>query len=91
MSSGCEKALSRVAYEICEDFAKHGIKYAEVRYCPQLFANSEEKPVYAMEKGNFTPRDVVKTVNEALARGKKDFGVTVNSILCIMTHSPGTP
>lgn len=61
----------------------------EVRYCPELFANSSDKREYAVEKGTLTPREVVKTINKALARGKKDFGVTVKTILCIMTHIPG--
>ena len=87
--SGCAKALERISYERVEDCAKHNIKYAEVRYCPQLFANTGTEIEYCTEKGTLTPRDVVRTINKGLARGMKEFGVTVKSILCIMTHIPG--
>ncbi|WAR15795.1 ADA-like protein [Mya arenaria] len=86
--SGYKNAVSRIAYELCEDCAKHRIRYMEVRYCPQLFANSDVTNEYVGEPGTFTPRDVVVTVNEALARGMKDYDVTVKTILCCMTHKP---
>ncbi|XP_052240483.1 adenosine deaminase-like isoform X2 [Dreissena polymorpha] len=85
--TGCRKAVSRIAYERCEDAAKHSIRYMEIRYSPHLFANTVDNG-YATEKGDLTPRDVVLAVNEALERGMKDFGVTVRSILCCMTHQP---
>ena len=30
-------------------------------------------------------------INEGLARGMKDFGIKVYTILCCMTHRPGIP
>ncbi|KAL4218106.1 hypothetical protein ACF0H5_022842 [Mactra antiquata] len=86
--SGYKNAVSRIAYEICEDCAKHKIKYMEVRYSPHLFASSVTDPEFEQTPGSFTPRDVVQTVNEGLARGMKEFDVKVNSILCCMTNRP---
>lgn len=86
--TGSSSALTRVAYEFCEDSAKHSIKYTEVRYCPHLFSNSVDNPENAKVKGEFTPRDAVVAINEGLARGMKDFGIKVYTILCCMTHRP---
>lgn len=86
--AGCPKAIDRIAYEFCEDCFKHNIKYVETRYCPHLLANTADKPEYAIEKGNVSPRDVVSIVCSALERGSRDFGITVKSILCGMTHRP---
>lgn len=86
--SGYKKAVERIAYELCEDCAKHKIKYMEVRYSPHLLSNSLKDPAFTTTPGTFTPHDVVETVNEALARGMRDFDVKVNTILCCMTHRP---
>lgn len=86
---GSKSALSRIAYEFCEDSAKQNIRYSEVRYCPHLLSDSVDNPEYAKVKGNFTPRDAVVAINEGLSKGMKDFGVKVYSILCCMTHRPG--
>ncbi|KAL3888015.1 hypothetical protein ACJMK2_000399 [Sinanodonta woodiana] len=86
--AGSREAVYRIAYEFCEDSAKEKAKYVEVRYCPHLLANSIEKLDFALERGNYTPRDVVLTVNEALEAGSRDFNISVKSILCCMTHRP---
>ncbi|XP_069106458.1 adenosine deaminase-like [Argopecten irradians] len=86
--AGDKEAVSRIAYEFCEDCSKSGIRYVEVRYNPHLLSNTLDKPDFARERGNFSPRDVVETVCDALERGSRDFNVTVNSILCCMTHRP---
>lgn len=62
----------------------------EVRYCPELLANSSENPAFAKTRGTLTPRDVVLAVNRGLAEGMRKYRVTVKTILCIMTHIPGT-
>ena len=87
--SGSKLALERIAYEFCEDCAGQNIKYAEVRYSPQLFADSVDGAEYSKSKGQFTPRDAVLAINEGLARGMQEFGIKVYSILCCMTHRPG--
>lgn len=86
--TGSKAALKRIAYELCEDCAKQNIRYTEVRYSPHLFANTDEDTEFSVEKGKFTPRDAVVAVNKGLAKGMKDFGVKVNTILCCMTHRP---
>ncbi|ESP02650.1 hypothetical protein LOTGIDRAFT_138054, partial [Lottia gigantea] len=86
--AGSREAVYQLAYEFCEDCAKHKIKYVEARYSPHLLANSCEKPFYSLERGSFTPREVVTTVNEAFEKGSQDFNVDVKSILCcIRTNS----
>ncbi|XP_054723023.1 adenosine deaminase-like, partial [Uloborus diversus] len=65
------KAIERIAYEFCEDAAKENILYAEPRYSPHLLSSC-----------SVTAKDVVKAVNKGLARGSKDFGVHVRTILC---------
>lgn len=86
--AGSKSALSRIAYEFCEDSARQNIRYTEVRYCPHLFSDSIDNPDYATGKGHFTPRDAIEAVHEGLEKGMKDFGIKVYSILCCMTHRP---
>ncbi|PVD32501.1 hypothetical protein C0Q70_07940 [Pomacea canaliculata] len=67
----------RVAYELCEDAAKAGIHYMEVRYSPHFLSNSLGVKTYAPTcDGVFSPHEVVKTVNKAFACGSEDFGIT---------------
>lgn len=86
--TGSKAALKRIAYEFCEDCARQNIKYTEVRYSPHLFANTGDDPEFSVVVGRFTPRDAVVAVNKGLAKGMKDFGIKVNTILCCMTHRP---
>ena len=86
---GSRDALRRIAYEFCEDCAEHGIKYVETRYAPHLFANNSEKPIFAPDKGDLSPREVVSTICQALQKGSRDFNITAKSILCCMEHTPG--
>lgn len=86
--SGYKRAVERITYELCEDCAKHRIKYMEVRYSPHLLCNTLTDPEFAQTPGTFTPRDVVETVNNTLQKGMKDFGVKINTILCCMTNRP---
>lgn len=88
--SGCCNGVYRVAYELCEDAAKAGIHYMEVRYSPHFLSNSLGVKTYAPTcDGVFSPHEVVKTVNKAFACGSEDFGITVKSILCCIRHHPG--
>ena len=87
---GYHEGVYRVAYEFCEDAAKQGIIYSEVRYSPHFLSNSLGVQTYAdITDGNYSPRDVVRSVNQALAAGAKQFGITVKSILCCIRHHPG--
>ena len=80
-----------MAYEFCEDSAKQGIVYSEVRYCPHVLANklsNAEEPAYT-KPGTLTTEDVMSIICDSLDRGQKDFGIKVRSILCCMRHKPG--
>ncbi|XP_065568033.1 adenosine deaminase-like isoform X2 [Artemia franciscana] len=71
-------AIERVAYEFCQDKAGQGVIYAEAHYSPQLLLSEEQR--FNEEKLN----KVVESVNKGFARGKKDFGISVKTILaCI--------
>ena len=66
-----------MAYEFVEDKASEGVVYAEARYAPQLLVDAA---------AHVTAADVVEAVNRGLARGHRDFGIDVRSILCCMRH-----
>jgi len=87
--SGDKEAISRLAYEFCEDCSKNGIKYVEARYSPHLLSNNEDKPQYAPTRGTLTSREVVETVNQSFKRGCEDFNIRARTILCCMRHRPG--
>ena len=68
-----------MAYEFCEDSAKQGIIYSEVRYAPHFLTDD----------GKLTLEQVVEAINAGLEKGSKDFKIKVRSILCCMRHIPG--
>ncbi|KAL5013266.1 hypothetical protein ScPMuIL_007536 [Solemya velum] len=86
--AGDRDAVKRIAYEFCEDCAKENIRYVEVRYSPHFLSNTQPMSEFDIAPGDFSPRDVVETVNESLKQGQKDFDIKVNSILCCITHRP---
>merc|ERR1712178_358804 len=61
----------------CEDSAKAGILYSEVRYAPHL-----------MTGDSLTPGQVVEAVSRGLEKGSAEFGIMMRSILCCMRHVP---
>merc|ERR1712038_53342 len=70
-------AIERISYEFCEDSAKAGILYSEVRYAPHLMTGDK-----------LTTSDVIEAVNRGLAKGSAEFGIIMRSILCCMRHVP---
>ncbi|GFY38080.1 adenosine deaminase [Trichonephila inaurata madagascariensis] len=84
--AGDGEAIERVAYEFCEDAAKEGVLYSEVRYCPHLLS-SMHGPV-KVPLGPLSPKDVVMRVNKGLSRGMIDFKITVRTILCCFRGKP---
>ncbi|CAG2170852.1 unnamed protein product [Oppiella nova] len=94
--------LERIAYELCEDEAKEGVLYFEVRMSPQLSSNTVEN--VWREEGNFsediptekythpanpcTPKQVIESVLKGLKRGEQEFGVYSSLILSCMTQFP---
>ena len=70
--------LTRVAYELAEDFAADGVWYLEVRFCPLLH----------QDKG-MTPDQAVAAVHQGLVRAEKDFAIKTGIILTgIRTIAP---
>jgi adenosine deaminase len=68
-------ALSRIAYEICEDQKNKGVDYAEIRYCPFLHKESGLKI-----------EDIINSVHRGLKQGEKDFGIKTSQIFCALRH-----
>lgn len=87
--AGSHEGVKRVAYELCEDAARVGIRYIEVRYSPHFLSNSLGVQTYApTTSGSFTPQHAVRAVNEGLAAGSRDFNIIAKSILCCIRHHP---
>lgn len=87
--AGSHEGVYRVAYELCEDAARVGVRYVEVRYSPHFLSNSLGVQTYApTTDGHFTPRHAVQAVNQGLAAGSRDFGLIAKSILCCIRHHP---
>jgi adenosine deaminase len=73
-----EEALTRVAYEMVQDWKAENIVYGEVRFAPILHT----------ERGLSMER-VVKAVLDGLEQGRKETGVQYGLILCAMrSQSP---
>jgi len=66
-----EEALSRVAYELCEDAARENVRYMEVRYAPMLHTR----------KG-LRLSTVVEAVLSGLNRAREHVGVNAKIIIC---------
>lgn len=64
-------AIERVAYELCEDAAKEGVRYIEVRNAPIL--NSRNKLSVA---------EALEAQLRGLSRAEADFGIVARSIVC---------
>ncbi|WEG73446.1 adenosine deaminase [Vagococcus intermedius] len=70
-----EFALELIAYDLIAQVAEENVTYIEVRFAPLLFN----------QKGlNLT--QIITAVLKGLARGKKEFGVQSNALLCGMRH-----
>lgn len=69
------EAIERVAYEMCEDAARDGIWYLEVRYCPMLSC-----------RRGLTLDDVITAEWKGLQRGERDFGITARIVCCSLRH-----
>lgn len=88
------EAIERISYEFCETQAEDGVIYAEARYCPHLLLpdvfydaellSSLPPGAQVPKMGKITPKCIVEAVNKGFARGEKDFGIVVRTILsCI--------
>jgi adenosine deaminase len=63
-------AVSRIAYEAVEDLAHEGVVYAEIRFGPALCT-----------KGALNVRDVLEAALDGFARGSRDTGLVVGTIV----------
>lgn len=68
-------ALSRIAYEICEDQKNRGVHYAEIRYCPFLH-----------QKNGLKIEEIVGAVHNGLSLGEKEFDIKTAQIFCALRH-----
>ncbi|QXJ22108.1 adenosine deaminase [Actinomadura graeca] len=69
------EALTRVAYECAEDLANDGIVYAEIRYAPEQHVSE-----------GLTLEQVVEAVLEGFARGRREYGIRVGTLVTAMRH-----
>ncbi len=70
-----EENLTRIAYEVVQDWKKENVVYGEVRFAP-IFHTAEG---LSMDR-------VVEAVLRGLDQGKKETGVEYGLILCAMRH-----
>ena len=70
-----EEGLEGAGYDVLETMAREQVCYAEIRFAPLLSVTQQmgtEQVIAALLKG--------------LERGRKDFGVEYNVIVCAMRH-----
>lgn len=72
-------AIERIAYELCEEKAKQGVFYLEMRGCPHLLTS---------EDGSITAKDVMRSYLKGVQRGEKDFNIKSRFIICCMRFMP---
>ncbi|XP_071479602.1 adenosine deaminase-like [Diadema antillarum] len=82
---GDQDVISQVAYELCEDQAREGVRYFEARYCPHFLASPSRS---SGDDVIVSPRDVVVAVNDGIRRGCRDYGVKGRTILCMIRAFP---
>lgn len=74
------KAIERVAYEMVSRLNQDNVRYAEVRYAPQLLTQLKGATNYA---------EIILAVNNGFLRGMKDYPNTiVKTIICLMRGIP---
>ncbi len=66
-----EQALSRVAYELCEDAANENVRYMEIRYAPMLHT-----------KLGLRLTTVVEAVLSGIARAREELNIHAKVIIC---------
>ena len=74
-----EEGLFGAGYDILSSMKKENVKYAEIRFAPLL---------HVTEKMN--TEQVIWATLQGLKKGKEDFGVEYNVIVCAMRHHDET-
>lgn len=69
------EGLEGAGYDILRTMSKDNVIYAEIRFAPLL--HTSEK---------FNTKQVIEALLHGLERGKQDFGVDYNVIVCAMRH-----
>lgn len=70
-----EKGLAEAGYDVLETMSKENVIYAEIRFAP-LLSVTEDMDV----------KQVIQSLLSGLEKGKQDFGVGNNVIVCAMRH-----
>jgi adenosine deaminase len=81
--TGDPVAMERVALEFCEDAANNGLIYVEARFCPHLIISSDSP-----REDEATADDILEAVLRGFARGRSDYGVHVEALLCCIRGLP---
>jgi adenosine deaminase len=68
-------AIERVAHEMVADAAADGLRYIEVRYCPELSTRQ-----------GLSMDDAIAAEWRGLQRGEREFGVVARIINCTLRH-----
>lgn len=85
---GNSSLLEDLALDFCKRQAHQNIIYTEVRYNPQLLAKNGS--FVKLEKGDadLDPNAVVDAITRGLRKGEREYGITVNQILCCIAWRP---
>lgn len=70
-----EEGLAEAGYDVLKTIRKENVIYAEIRFAPLLLITEE-----------MNTRQVIQALLRGLEKGKKDFGVEYNVIVCAMRH-----
>lgn len=69
------EGLEEAGYDVLRTMSQENVVYAEIRFAPLLHVNH-----------GFRTTQVIEALLRGLERGKKDFGVDYNVIVCVMRH-----
>lgn len=69
--------FEEAGYDLLQSVSAEQVRYMEVRFAPQISAGD-----------GLSVEQILEALLKGLARGKKDFGVESNVIVCAMRHMP---
>ena len=70
-----KEGLEEAGYDVLKTLKEENVIYAEIRFAPLLSATE-----------NMNTKQVIQALLRGLGKGKKDFGVEYNVIVCAMRH-----
>jgi adenosine deaminase len=80
--------IEQLAFDFCQRQWEQHVIYTEVRYSPHLLAEGFKNEGDTSSSKQINAAMVLKAVTNGLRRGSKQFGITVNQILCAITWRP---